>query len=270
MSKMLLSAAAIAALFTGPALSADLRRPVTKAPPAPVAVYNWTGCYVKGGGGYGMFNQDTTTFDGSRQVGSEVTTGGRGWFGTVGGGCDYQLAERWVVGVYGDYDFSSIEGDFASAIGNTTAFGSEKLKSAWAVGGRLGYLITPAFLTYVGGGFTEARFDGADLFLPTVPPARAALAPGGPVSVGSQTFSGWFIGTGYEYNLSSAGWLPFPGLFWRTEYRYAQYDKDSRPIVFSVNGAPTGVSVESEKFVQTIRSELVWRFNWSGPVRAGY
>src|SRR5262245_34788152 len=79
MRKLLLSAAAIAALFTGPALSADLRRPVTKAPPAPVAVYNWTGCYVKGGGGYGMFNQDTTTFDGSRQVGSEVTTGGRGW-----------------------------------------------------------------------------------------------------------------------------------------------------------------------------------------------
>jgi outer membrane immunogenic protein len=258
MRKLLLSAAAIAALFTGPALSADMPRPVTKAPPAPVAVYNWTGCYVKGGGGYGMWNQDTTAFNNDVRVGSEVRTGGRGWFGTVGGGCDYQLAERWVVGVYGDYDFSNIEGDFSFASGTGTAFGSEKLKSAWAVGGRIGYVLTPAVLTYVSGGFTEARFNRVDLFLPGVPPVAENL------SVPRHTFTGWFLGSGFEYNL---GWLP--GLFWRTEYRFAQYDKDSIDLVTRTGGA-TALSVDSEKFVQTIRSELVWRFNWSGPVRAGY
>jgi outer membrane immunogenic protein len=200
-----------------------------------------------------MWNQDTTGFILDMQIDPEIRTGGRGWFGTVGGGCDYQLAERWVVGVYGDYDFSSIKGDFTFPGRNL--FGSEKLKSAWAVGGRIGYLLTPAILTYVSGGFTEARFSRADLFVPGVPPTPRDVA------VPSHTFSGWFLGSGFEYNL---GWLP--GLFWRTEYRFAQYDKDRIDII----GRSTPNHIESEKFVQTIRSELVWRFNWGGPVRAGY
>jgi hypothetical protein len=76
---------------------------------------------------------------------------------------------------------------------------------------------------------------------------------------------GWFLGSGFEYNL---GW--FPGLFWRTEYRFASYDKDNLSIVTSPGGARTDFSVDSEKFVQTIRSELVWRFNWGGSGRASY
>jgi outer membrane immunogenic protein len=261
MSKLLLSAAAIAALFTGPALSADMPRPVTKAPPAPVAVYNWTGCYVKGGGGYGMWNQDTTEVaDPSlAAIGSEIRTGGRGWFGTVGGGCDFQIGERWVIGAYGDYDFASLKGDLHVLPQNLV--GSEKMKSAWAAGGRIGYLLTPAVLTYVSGGFTEARFNHVDLVAPVPVPAPVIRN----VGVGSHTYSGWFVGSGFEYNL---GWLP--GLFWRTEYRFAQYDKDFLPVVVTATGARSGIGVESEKSVQTIRSELVWRFNWSGPVRAGY
>jgi len=30
------------------------------------------------------------------------------------------------------------------------------------------------------------------------------------------------------------------------------------------------LGVDSEKFVQTIRTELVWKWNWGGPVRAAY
>src|SRR5262245_57845440 len=193
MRTMLIGATAAVALLGGPALSADLSRPVTKAPPpAPPPVYNWTGCYVKGGGGYGMFNQDTRTFETDRvveAVGVEVRTGGRGAFGTVGGGCDYQFSffnANWVVGVYGDYDFSSIRGDIAVPIDGFTFFGSEKQRSAWAVGGRIGYLITPAVLTYASGGFTQARFSGATLFLPSVPPEFDNLF------VPRHTFSGFF------------------------------------------------------------------------------
>ena len=55
MKKLALAAAAIAA-FTGQALAADM--PVKAIRPAPVvAAVNWTGCYVGGGGGYGMFHQ---------------------------------------------------------------------------------------------------------------------------------------------------------------------------------------------------------------------
>jgi len=234
MQRFLLGTAAALAV-TGSAMAADMpvkAPPVTRAPP--VQVYNWTGCYVNGGGGYGMFNQDLT-FEGDK-----VTQGGRGWFGTVGGGCDLQIASNWVFGAFGDYDFSGLKGD--SVLGG----GRDKETSAWAVGARLGYTLTPNILAYANAGYTQARFAGIKGIL------------GDPdLSIGSHTYSGWFVGGGYEYRLD---W--FPGLFWRTEYRYAQYGKDNLAILDV--GVPTGDTITSEKFVQTIRSELVWRFNWGG------
>lgn len=254
MTRLLLGTAAAFALATT-AMAADLPRqapPVAKAPLAPapprVAVYNWTGCYVAGGGGYGMWNQDTSSLNEGVPVSSEVNTGGRGWFGTVGGGCDVQV-DRWVIGAFGDYDFANIKGDLTVPL--TVYNGEEKERSAWAVGGRIGYLITPAVLTYFTGGYTEARFSAVDLTTLTLPPVPTGL------SVPAHTYSGWFLGSGYEYNL---GWVP--GLSWRTEYRLAQYDRDNLPVVITATGAPTGLSIDNEKFVQTIRSELVWRWNF--------
>ena len=67
--------------ITTSVMAADM--PVKSRPtPPPAPVYNWTGCYIKGGGGYGMWNQDTTAFEDSFQIGPEIRTGGRGWFGT--------------------------------------------------------------------------------------------------------------------------------------------------------------------------------------------
>jgi Domain of unknown function (DUF6894) len=49
-----------------------------------------------------------------------------------------------------------------------------KLDRTWAVGGRIGYVALPGFLTYVNGGYTEARFDTTDLrALPDDEAARA-------------------------------------------------------------------------------------------------
>ena len=210
MQRLLLGTVAALAVASS-AFAADLSRrppPVTKAPPAPAPVYNWTGCYIAGGGGYGMWNQDTSTLDGGVPISTEVTSGGRGWFGTAGGGCDFQFGQRLVLGAFGDYDFSSLEGDLS--VPGTGFFGREKQDSAWAVGGRLGYVLSPAIMGYVNGGYTQARFSDVNLFDPA--------NPGNPTDlrVGAHTYSGWFLGSGYEYNL---GW--FPGLFWKTEYRYA-------------------------------------------------
>jgi outer membrane immunogenic protein len=241
---------AVALAMAAPAIAADLRPkapPITKAPPVAAVGYNWTGCYVNGGGGYGMFNQDSFTTDGGGGSTSEVTNGGRGWFGTVGGGCDMQFGS-WVVGAFGDYDFTDLKGDVV--IPGLDAVGREKQDSAWAVGGRLGYTLTPTILTYVNAGYTQARFSGVDFFRQT------DGTPTG-LSIGAHTYSGWFVGSGFEYNL---GFMP--GLFWKTEYRFAQYNRDSLPIL--EGGALTGATLESEKTIQTIRSELVWRFNWSG------
>ena len=246
MQRWLLGTAAALAM-AAPAIAADLRPsapPIVKAPPAPIG-YNWTGCYVKGGGGYGLYNSDSFSIDGGSS--SNVTNGGQGWFGTVGGGCDVQFGS-WVLGAFGDYDFTDLKGDVV--IPNSNAVGREKQDSAWAVGGRLGYTLTPTILTYVSAGYTQARFNGID-FVSQINGAPTNL------QIGANTYSGWFLGSGFEYNL---GFLP--GLFWKTEYRFAQYDRDNLAIL--QGGTPTGDSLSSEKTIQTIRSELVWRFNFSG------
>src|ERR1700704_300032 len=61
--KKLMLALIAAAAFTGSAVAADLPARAYSKPPAPVAYApSWTGCYVGGGGGYGLWNQENTFF----------------------------------------------------------------------------------------------------------------------------------------------------------------------------------------------------------------
>src|SRR5437868_1627322 len=117
--KKLALAVVAAAAFTGSAGAADMpARAYTKAPPPPpVAVATWTGCYIGGGGGYGLWNQENTGFVDPplvavrTQATTTGTAGGRGYFGTVQGGCDYQFPVgtwNFVIGGFADYDFASI------------------------------------------------------------------------------------------------------------------------------------------------------------------
>jgi outer membrane immunogenic protein len=237
MKKLAIAITAVAA-FTGSAVAADM--PVKARPYAPpvVTAYNWTGCYVGAGGGYGMYNQDMSAetlgiLNGASS--GTVTLGGRGWFGTGQVGCDYQVMPSIVIGAFGDYDFGSITGQ----MGQT----DEKLSSSWAAGGRIGWVALPNLLAYVSGGYTEARFDQIDFTFHGL----SGYIP-------ATTYKGWFLGSGYEYGL---GFMP--GLFWKTEYRFADYQAQTVPIVYTDGFAD---SFDSHKYVQTIRSELVYRFNW--------
>ena len=112
MKKLAIAITAVAA-FTGSAIAADM--PVKARPYAPpvVTAYNWTGCYVGAGGGYGMYNQDISADTAGLLNGTgtgTVTLGGRGWFGTGQVGCDYQVTPSFVIGAFGDYNFGSIKG----------------------------------------------------------------------------------------------------------------------------------------------------------------
>jgi len=189
-------------------------------------------------------NQDNTAFAGGVPVSGEHTDGGRGWLGRVGGGCDYQFWQRFVVGALADYDFASLKGDLA-ALGPFNVSGQEKMNWAWAAGGRLGYLPWDTLMVYVSGGYTQAHFNGT-IFAPT---ASTAFTTSG------TTYFGWFLGSGYEYRVD---WLP--GLYWRTEYRFNSYNK--KDIQLLNFGVVTGDFIHSEKFAQTVTSSLVWRFNW--------
>jgi len=251
--RKLAAVTAIGLLCASSALAADMRAPVAPPPAAPVvATYNWTGCYVGGGGGYGMWNQETQLVFNPTPFGPSHNNGGRGWFGTVQVGCDYQVGSNIVIGAFADYDWSGMKGDFAAVV--QTTIGEEKLKSSWAAGGRIGWLPFPQLMVFVSGGYTEARFDSVTFFdaNPIFPGPTGFALP-------KHTYTGWFLGSGYEYGI---GW--FPGLYWKTEYRFADYGSENVDLVVAATGATTGVSYDLHKRVQTIRSELVWRFNWGG------
>ncbi len=267
MKKLLIgSATFIAFAAFGFARAADMPPPVYKAPP-PAPVYNWTGCYINAGGGYGMWNQDHyaeygpptfTTFD---PVSVTYTNGGRGWLGAIGGGCDYQFSMgnlgNWVVGAFGDYDPMSLTGtnEFPSKTLIDDISGSETETGAWYVGGRIGYLVTPALLTYFEGGYTQAHFGQVNFSTEFLPSFAT------PYSLPGTTYSGWFLGGGTEYALT---WLPIHGLFWRSEYRYASYEAQDVPLVVTSTGAQTSLYEHSLKYVQTATTSLVWRFNFGG------
>jgi outer membrane immunogenic protein len=253
----------------GSTFAADLPMKAA-APRSPVTTY--TGCYLDVGAGYGMWNQDqlTETFPGLvPNTVATTTDGGRGWLGRFGGGCDYQLGgdlSNWVVGAFGDYDVMNIKGTNNLAnVGAGGAFGPngfapEKERNAWYVGGRLGYLVTPALLTYASAGYTQTSFNQQNMtFLNGFGPLNAFLP--------ATTYQGWFVGGGTEYAMNFS-WLPAQGLFWRNEYRFASYGAKDLPLLGP--GAGVGFGQHTTPSVQTITTSLVWKFNWGGPVVAKY
>src|SRR5581483_6759692 len=130
----------------------------------------------------------------------------------------------------------------------------------WAIGARLGFLVTPQLLSYVNAGYTQAHYDAAILG-----DLNGQLAT--QVTVPEQTRGGWFIGGGAEYAL---GW--WKGLLWRTEYRLASYGSRTVAVICTNNapintlgcgGTGTVNALDTSKaYVQSITSSLVWRFNW--------
>lgn len=255
MKKLALALTAFAAM-TGSVSAADLAaRPYTKAPVVAAPVASWTGCYLGAGGGGAMSNNDSNVYDVATgtQLTGNITHGARGWFGTVQGGCDYQFG-NWVVGAFGDYDFMDIRGDMT--LGGST--GQQKQDWQWAVGGRVGYLVVPQLLTYVSGGFTQGHWKGSNYTI------FGAATPA--FTTTDFTRNGWFIGTGDEYALTSF----MPGLFWKTEYRYSQFDRQNSPLAFFATGLPTGAGVTQKIVEHSVRSELVYRFNWGAPLVAKY
>ncbi|SDS28892.1 outer membrane protein [Bradyrhizobium canariense] len=264
MKKLLLAVTAVAA-FSGSAFAADLpARTYTKAPvmaPTP----SWTGFYIFGGGGGGVWDADTgvqSTTTGAPILGFNQKQGGDGWFGTVGAGYDWQFNSSWVAGILADGQFGSLKGTiqdqgFAGGIA-----GTEKLRDTWAVGARLGYLVAPNVLSYVNGGYTGSNWSGTTLF------NTASALPSG-FHTGSFSTEGWFVGGGVENNLNIFG-IAAPGWFMKTEYRAAYYDHKNLSELVDGTNALVGRDITFHPLVQTISTSLVYRFNWGGPVVAKY
>src|SRR5882724_8759365 len=220
MKKLVLALVATAAL-AGSASAADLAaRPYTKAPMM-APVYNWTGFYIFGGIGGGLWDSDTTirdTVTGANILGVNQKQGGDGWFGTVGAGYDWQFGGSWVAGILADGQFGSLKGTIQDQ-GNFTA-GQEKLRDSWAVGARVGYLIAPNVLSYVNGGYTGSQWSGTTL----VNSFDGSPFGRGGWHTNSFNRNGWFLGGGIENSLNFFG-ITAPGWFMKTEWRVAEFDR---------------------------------------------
>jgi outer membrane immunogenic protein len=129
-----------------------------------------------------------------------------------------------------------------------------KENSAWAFGGRIGYLITPNFLTYWDGGYTQTHFDQVN-YSESAPPFAVAN-----VALPGTTYDGWFLGSGFEYSFN---WL-VPGLFLKTEYRFSSYNAKTLNDFFIPTGEQIGFNESLHPYVQTVTTQLVYRFNWFG------
>jgi outer membrane immunogenic protein len=268
MKKLLLALTAVAA-FTGSAVAADLpARTYSKAPMAMPVAQSWTGFYIFGGGGYGMFDSDTyiQTYPGSNPLTIGQKTGGDGYFGTVGAGYDWQFNSSWVGGIFADGQFGSIKGSLVDpllGIPPVGTSGSMKNTVNAAAGLRLGYLIAPNVLSYVNGGYSYGEFSSSTLLLNT---------NGFPVATTpSFNRNGWFLGGGVENSLNFFG-IAAPGWFMKTEYRAAEYQRVVLPETLTpgAGGGLSGLAVSTRPIVQTVSTSLVYRFNWGGPVVAKY
>ncbi|WP_062015203.1 outer membrane protein [Aureimonas sp. AU4] len=183
----LLLALGLSAAFAAPALAADV---VYEEPAAPIAVAappSWTGLYlgVQGGGafqpdegdGLGIlpsFGANTAVPGltaaanngfGANTIGAAFGNSFSSEFesGFVGGahvGYDYQVGDRFVIGVLADINATDVSYR-DSAFSNTPAFYTVERSLDYLVTGRLraGFLVTPTALAYATGGVAYGEVD---------------------------------------------------------------------------------------------------------------
>ena len=288
MKKLLLASVAVAAVAVAGSTSAADLRPIYKAPPPVVPVWNWTGCYIGGNVGYHRSSYDQhLSFDDVSPATGFGGGGGGGGGGTGAGpgpgtgagpgpgtgpiteftftdsllakgfdgggqiGCNIQTG-TFVWGVEGDY--SGLSGsDSRFYTPDFTEPGdsvafSAKTKSLWSVRGRFGVAADRAFI-YGTAGWAQARFN-----------YTFALNDTGLLSSGSLDFTtdGLVVGVGAEYALWS-------NIVVGAEYLHYAFGSDKLlPSVQEVG--PWGAAGDhiNLKTVDVVRLRASYLFNFGG------
>jgi outer membrane immunogenic protein len=250
MKKFLVTTIALAALAGAPAMAADLSRPVYKAPPP---VFSWTGCYVGGNAGALMVHREfTDRLVGDPFFGQTFDLNTTNMIGGIQGGCNYQFAGGWVVGIQGDYDWTLGHTGDNKSIGVffNGLTGSFTTKNLGSVTGRVGYA-QDRFLYYVKGG---AAWERDDFFI--------AFANGSVASLTGNSRSGWTVGVGGEWAFTN----------WITtfiEYDYYGFGNNSDNFVCGPNVCVGGAFPMDRKENKSV-IKVGLNFLWGGPAVARY
>jgi outer membrane immunogenic protein len=247
MRKLLLAGAGLIALHGGSSNAADLAPVYAPLPPL-APVFTWTGCHIGGNAGGISANSDwSDTILGD--FGSNTPSGA---LGGVQAGCDYQAsgANYWagglVVGIQGDYDWTSINGSVANGIPLAVAVGlvdQTQIKSLASITGRVGGA-WDRFLAYVkaGGAWLQGNYGFQTFGTPVAPTV-------------SLKQTGYTVGVGGEY--AFLNWLT--GFIEYDYYHFGDNTSSTLVCTAAVCGiATTGVSVRTD--INVVKAGLNLKF----------
>jgi outer membrane immunogenic protein len=251
MKKIALSAVGLMALgVAAPALAADMA--VKAPPPAPLPViYNWSGFYIGGNGGWG---QSRNCVDFFNAAGTDFADGCRDRSGgVVGGQLGYRWqASQWVFGLEAQGDWADLSNTRRSII-NPLFSTRTKTDGIGLFTGQIGYAWN-ASLFYVKGGaaVTDNRFS----ILSTVTGAELAAA--------SATRWGGTVGVGWEY-----GFAPNWSAGIEYDHLFMGNSNNSFSVVNPINAAFLNDRITQDVDMVTLR--INYRFGGYGaPVTARY
>ncbi len=238
MKKLVLGAAALAAMVA-PAFAADMQaRPYTKAPAytAPQVVYNWTGFYVGGHAG--------GAFAGNNSLqGSDAR-----FMGGVQGGFDYQFAPNWVMGIEAQYSWlPSNNNNGVLFPGRHPRDRPTPTRSARSPAGSA----TPGVrrLLYAKGGYAWRDGNGVGVSVAGVP---AAFTTNG------NHRDGYTVGGGLEYMFA-------PNWSAKAEYQYYNFGNTT------FTGGPVDIAGRSFRNDEhTAKVGVNYRFGWGGGAASRY
>jgi outer membrane immunogenic protein len=239
MKKFLLGTIGLVALgMAAPAVAADLpARPYTP-PPMVAAIYDWSGFYIGGNGGWGQ-SRNCVDF-GIFPDGCRESSGG-----LAGGQLGYRWqAGTWVFGLEGQGDWADLSGTRVSVF--RPAFSTRtKTDGIGLFTGQIGWAWNTA-LFYVKGGFavTSNRFSILDT------PTGAELASA------SSTRWGGTVGVGWEW-----GFAPN----WSAGIEYDHLFMGDANNSFSVaNPIVAGALNRITQDVDMVTVRVNYRFGWGG------
>jgi outer membrane immunogenic protein len=194
--------ALLALVLPGAASAADMSVR-HKAPPPPVPVFDWSGCYLGVHGGYGIIN--------------DSYTGRNGGGGVAGGqvGCNYQAGQI-VVGIEAEGWWSGIRNvNRVGALGVVTSEFNTRNRWDADVALRLGLTPVGRVLGYSKVGVAWGEFDYE---------STTVIFFGPQVQTGNKTLIGMLVGAGLEYAL-------LPNWTAKIEYNYINYLGDDVTLV---------------------------------------
>jgi outer membrane immunogenic protein len=200
MKKFLLSSAGLLALVLGtPASAADMA--VKAPPPAPIPVmYNWSGFYIGGNGGWA---QSRNCWDFLTVVGAVIADGCRDRSGgVIGGQIGYRWqAGQWVFGLEAQGDWADLSNTRVSIV-NPLFSTQTKTDGIGLFTGQIGYAWNAALFYVKGGGAVTSNSYNILTTLGGVNIANASSTRwGGTVGVGFEYgfAPGWSVGVEYDH-----------------------------------------------------------------------